>query len=172
MPSPNLLDLEKRAKGQLQDVEELYDGLMVRVRRAKVEQRDLVEELGAEYGRKRGAEVLVDRFFHAFISKSEISALYENKLRQDFDGMKAGILLVLRGRVSLANRKRIRATHCKIEDFSMLIKVFCRVAREEGRAMDLREEHVQLVAQRLEDFSKDIMSLKRAQGQTEKKGYN
>lgn len=160
-PSPEALDLEKQAKGQLQGVEELYDGLMARVRRAKVEQRDLVEELEAEYGRQRGAEALVDRFFHAFILKSEVTALYENKLKQDFDAMKAGILLVLRGRVPLASRKRIRASHCKIEDLAGLVKVLCRVTREEGRTMGLREELVHLVAQRLEDFLKEIASLGR-----------
>lgn len=157
--SPEALNLEERAKGQLQGVEKLYDGLMARVRRAKVEQRDLVQELEMEYGRKRGAEALVDRFFHAFILKSEVTALYENKLKQDFDAMKAGILLVLRGRVPLTSRKRIRATHCKIEDLSGLVKLLCRVAREEGRAMGIREELIRLIAQRLEDFLEEIASL-------------
>ena len=158
-PSPPYSEgkqMETLAERQLEGVEALYDGLMTKVRRAKVDQRDLVAELDAVYGAKHGAELLIDRFFQAFITKNEASLLYENKLRQDFAAMKTGICRVLQGKVTFADRKRIRAVHRKIEDLSALMRVFCRVVRQEARALEISEEYGELIAQRLDMFMREI----------------
>lgn len=144
-----------RAAKHLSSVEAKYDGMVSRVRRSLQNSKNLENMLDSL--QRHLCEDLLDKVMRKLIENPAVKGVFDRPNREP-EAMKRGLLLVLRGEMSLLSFRRMKQLHTDMGVTTPMLKVLETLLRQEAQDLGVPTELLELILTRLVSFFSDFSS--------------